>query len=320
MRMIRSAGFAPFAAALLATSTLLLLVTPAAAAVPSQQSEVRCGETTVSLERDGVVVFELPAQAGQKLALDPEATMTVRVKNVPPRGRVDLFVRLPFGQSVKREFTWDGLVAGTDHVETFGPDDYGDYVNLVRGAYPLEVNMFVGETVLCSIPFEVRVGEAGIQGPVGTAAAAASGVAAVGTVAIAGWAAASTAASNAASSAASSAASGAATPEVRLKLTLARRRQRGWRRYFPIPSLKKTVIGSILGTITGILISLTLQQGGFESLTSFTLIRNMAMGAFSSVGFGVAWGSLLGFIRKPLPEGEAEGPGKGGPPSIAKNS
>jgi len=315
LRITRSAGFALLAAALMATSTMFLFVSQAAAAVPSQEAGVRCGDTTMTLEKDGAVVFELPAQAGQKFALDPEATMTLRVKNVPSQGSVDLFVRLPFGQSVKREFSWSGLVAGSEHVETFGPADYGKYVNLVRGAYPLEVDMFVGDSVLCTVPFEARVGEAGIRGPVATTAAVATGVAAVGTVAVAGWAAATTAASNAASSAAS----GAMTPEATLKIAVARRRQRGWRRYFPLPSLKKTVVGSMLGTITGILISLTLQQGGFEALTSFTMIRNMVVGAFSAVGFGVAWGSVLGFIRKPLPEGEAEGPGKGGPPSIARS-
>jgi hypothetical protein len=307
------------AAALAGVLAGLIFVPVAHAAPPSQESPIRCGETTLTIERDGVVLFELPAQAGERAQIDPEATMTLKVENIPARGHVDLIVRLPFGQQVTRTFSWEGMVEGSDHVETFGPEDYGEYANLVRGAYPLEVNIFAGDAPLCSVPFEVRVGEAGIQGPIATAAAAASGVAAAGAVAVAGWAAASTAATSAASSAASGAASsatsGAMTPELKLKVSIERRRRRGWRRWVPLPSWKKTLIGTILGTLTGILLSLTLQQGGFESLTSFTLIRNAVVGAFTSVGFGVAWGSVLGFIRKPVDEEDVEAR-KGAPPPI----
>jgi hypothetical protein len=110
---------------------------------------------------------------------------------------------------------------------------------------------------------------------------------------------------------------GSVRAEVRVKVSVQRRRKRGWRRYVPIPSWKRTIVGSLMGTFTGIAITIALQQGGFEALTSFTLIRNVVAGALGSVSMGVAWGSVLSFIRKPAADDESTEPKSGKPPAVS---
>lgn len=72
-----------------------------------------------------------------------------------------------------------------------------------------------------------------------------------------------------------------------------------------------------MGTFTGVVMTIALQQGGIEALTSFTLIRNVVAGALGSVSMGVAWGSLLTFIRKPAEDTETTDAKAGNPPAIS---
>ena len=278
----------------------LTLVLPATAiAAPSSEVPADCGGGTLVIERAGVVAFELPRQSGDKLEIDPKEPLTLRFKNPPQTGHVELTLKLPFGQSISKSYEWSALTATDEFVLDIGPEDYGRFADLARGAYPLEVTTFSGETAVCTVPFQVSLG-IGISGPIGTAAAATSAAAAAGTVAAAGW----------------MASSAARPPHLSLKVAVERRRKHGWRKWVPIPSLKRTIIGSIMGTLTGIAITIVLQQSGIEALTSFSLIRNAVVGAFGSVSTGLAWGSLLTFIRKPVDDDTKDLPkaGAGAPP------
>jgi hypothetical protein len=278
----------------------LALVLPATAvAAPSSEEPADCGSSTLVIERAGVAAFELPRQSGEKLEIDPKEPLTLRFKNPPPIGHVDLTLKLPFGQSISKSYEWSALARTDEFVLDIGPEDYGRFADLARGAYPLEVTTFSADTPVCTVPFQVSLG-LGISGPIGAAAAATSAAAAATALAAAGGV----------------ARTATPPPPVSLKVAVERRRKQGWRKYGPVPSLKRTIIASLMGTVTGIAITLALQQSGIEALTSFTLVRNAVVGALGSISTGVAWGSVLSFIRKPVDDDAKDLPkaGAGAPP------
>ncbi|MBI4219125.1 MAG: hypothetical protein HY682_03200 [Chloroflexi bacterium] len=254
------------------------------------QDQGSCDGITLQIERGGTVAFDLPRQSGEKLIVEPGEPLTLKFKGISSAGRADLTIKLPFGQSITRSYSWPFAPTNGEFVIDVKPEDYGEFADLARGAYPLEVTTFALEEPVCTVPFEVSLGQ-GIEGPIGVATAAVAGVAAAGAVAASGWA-----------------ASGAHA-KLKLQVAVQRRRRTGLRRWIPVPSWKRTLIGSILGTLTGLLMAIVFQQGGWESLTSFTVIRNVVAGALGSVGFGIAWGSVWSFLKPPLPDA---------PPSITK--
>ncbi|MBI4304893.1 MAG: hypothetical protein HY678_01105 [Chloroflexi bacterium] len=277
---------------------LLLPAVPAAAAGNGQVTGSGCGSTSLVVERNGAVAFELPRQSGKKFVVEPGEPLTLKFRGITTGGRADLTIKLPFGQNITRSYVWPVAPPNGEFVIDVTTEDYGEFAGLARGAYPLEVTTFAVEEPVCTVPFEVSLGQ-GIEGPIGVAAAAVTGVAAAGAVAAAGWA-----------------ASGAHA-KLKLQVAVQRRRRSGWRKWVPVPSWKRTLISSVLGTITGLLLALVLQQGGWASLTSFTVIRNVVAGALGSVGFGIAWGSVWSFLKPPLPDEEMQGPAAGAPPAVA---
>ncbi|MBI2964571.1 MAG: hypothetical protein HYY34_00005, partial [Chloroflexi bacterium] len=134
----------------------LALVLPAAAvAAPAGDEPADCGNSTLVIERAGIAAFELPRQSGEKLEIDPKEALTLRFKNPPQTGHVDIALKLPFGQSISKSYEWSALAPTDEFVLDIGPEDYGRFADLARGAYPLEATTFSGEVPVCTVPFQV---------------------------------------------------------------------------------------------------------------------------------------------------------------------
>ena len=240
------------AAACSVIAALTFVAGDALASPLSQDGFGGCGPTTLTIEREGQIVFKLPEQAGEKLELDPDEPLTVRVRNAPPAGAVVVRLLLPFGQSVEQSYSWSGLQSGSEYVRTIDPADYGESAGLVRGAYGVEIELRAGDpgdAEPCVIPAVVQVGS-GVEGPVGRGALWGAVIAGIGSIALAAWA--------------GSNAGNGGRPILR------------------------TVAAVVLGAVTGVLAALALQQAGNVTLTSLLLVVTAlsgAVGAFLIVLF-----------------------------------
>ena len=77
------------------------------------------------------------------------------------------------------------------------------------------------------------------------------------------------------------------------KVTKARRRPHGLRRWFPVPAWKRSIFSTLVGAITGLGLAVVMQQAGVTPLSLANAAWALIMG--SSVGFGA--GYSLGVIK-----------------------
>jgi hypothetical protein len=256
---------------------------------PSPADPLGCGETRLFLEQGGLVIFEGPRQEGERLQLDPDHPFTLRVSGALTSGTAQLKKILPFGAESQRDYEIRLSTPGADGQAEVQAEDLVLAGVLSGGVYKVELG-FISPEQICRTSFDARVGTGIISTPVAAATAGAAAVGAAGTVASAGLS-----------------ASGAHA-NLKLKVSLARRRRTGWKRWVPFPNWKRTAIGSVIGSIFGVLLALFFQQGGIEALTTFSLVRTAFLGAFSSFGLGMAWATVLNYVKPAIPEGEKEPP------------
>ncbi|MBI4304894.1 MAG: hypothetical protein HY678_01110 [Chloroflexi bacterium] len=83
-----------------------------------------CGPTTLTVESRGVVVFELLRQAGDRFNIEPGEPFSIRVRNVPSSGKVDVMFLLPFGRVLTQSYSWSGLDPGGEYLTTVDPGEY----------------------------------------------------------------------------------------------------------------------------------------------------------------------------------------------------
>lgn len=262
---------------------------PPAAATLTPPEVAGCGDTRLFLEQGGVVIFELPRQEGERLQLEPDQPFSLRISKGPPSGVAQFKLILPFGVEFTSDHSFRLPASGEETLIEVRPADLGVAAGLGGGLYKVELG-FVSAEQVCQGSFDARMGEGVISSPVAAATAGAAAVGAAGAVASAGWSAA-----------------GAQT-NLKLKVSLARRRRTGWKRWVPFPNWRRTAIGSVIGTITGVLLAVFFQQGGIEALTTYSLVRTAFLGAFSSFGLGMAWATALNYFKPPIAEGEKEPP------------
>lgn len=127
----------------------------------------------------------------------------------------------------------------------------------------------------------MRLHITGFGGAVGPAAAAAVVVAGVGSLAARG-----------------------ARAKLEGKLQVHRRRPRGWRRWFPAPAWKRTVVSTLMGAFTGLAAAILLQQSGVALLSLATAAWGAVVGGGVTFGVGYSWGALLTYLRPPIEDAE----------------
>ncbi len=156
----------------------------------------------------------------------------------------------------------------------------GDEIpSAMRGLYDVEGTLKDGERNICTVAFQLRVGEFG--GVVASAATATSAVAGVGALASAPLA------------------SNGMNAKLRLKVKFRRRRPKGWRRLLPVPAWKRTVFSTLIGAITGLALAVVLQQAGVTPLSITTGIWALIVGGGVTFGVGYSLGALRTYLRPP---------------------
>ncbi|MBI4219124.1 MAG: hypothetical protein HY682_03195 [Chloroflexi bacterium] len=231
---------------------------PTASAGPAaHEGHDPCGATTLQIEQGGDVIFQLPSQQGERLRLDPEMPVTVRVRNIPASGRVDVKAGLPFGQSLARSFSWEGQPPGSDYVTTVDLTGASDLGGLLRGAYDVEVTMTVPDQEPCEVGAQVQVGS-GISGTVPTSIVWAAIASAAASVGIAGW-------------------TGVRATRPQVGAAAGHRR-----RARPRPQqlrLRALALPAVTGALAGAITSMALQQAGAATLTTGLLVLGVIAGA-----------------------------------------
>ena len=262
--------------ALLAAGIAIVIGGSSAAAAPAPQSLTGdCGNTRVIISGGTPDPFILPVQAGQKVEVNKDARLTVRVENPRPNMSVRWAVEGGFGLRFTRH----------DAVSANGiapPINLADYSDFVRGAFVLKGELLVNGAPICSTDFEVSVGPfGGTAAVVSTAGTAAGAVGAVG--------------------AAAYAASGAGQNwKIKLKPEVQRRRKKGWRRWVPMMVWKRTIFATFLGAVTGLFLNAVMQQAGVTPLSIATAVWSTLTGGAISFGFSVGFGAIVTYLKKPV--------------------
>lgn len=230
-----------------------------------------CGGPEIIIEGGNPSPFTLPLQADESIEIEPDAVLTIRGVNLPVDARLHWGV-----QGLGAE------LAGKDVQISSGVTtiDVADFSEHARGVYVIKGALFSGPIELCSIPFELNVTGFG-----GTTAIAATGVAAVaGVGALAG---------------APLAANGLSA-KLDAKVQVARRRPRGWRKWVPIPAWKRSIFSTFVGAITGLAISVIMQQAGIQPLSLASAVWGVIAGGGVSFGVGYSLGVLKTFMQTPV--------------------
>lgn len=269
----------------------MLLGASTAAAAPAPQSlSGDCGNTRVIISGGTPDPFILPAQAGQKAEVDKGATLTVRVENPRPNMSVRWAIEGGFGLRFTR---YDPVPASG----IVPPIVLADYSDIVRGAFTLEGELLVNGAPICSTSFDVNVGPFG--GAVAIASTAGTAVGAVG-----------------AAGAAAYAASGAGQNwKIKLKPEVQRRRKRGWRRWVPMVAWKRTIFATFMGAVSGLFLSVVIQQAGVTPFSIATAIWGTITGGAISFGVAMGLGAVVTYLKKPV-----EGPSDATPPGVMPGS
>ncbi len=273
--ILKPASSTTKATSLICVSALLLMTTIWLAAPPAHAHDGPhgCGGPEIIIQGGNPSPFILPIQADEsiEIEIEPDAVLTIRGINLP----VD--TRLHWGvQGLGSE------LAGKDVQISAGVTtiDVADFSEHARGVYVTKVALFSGPVELCSIPFELNVSGFG-----GTTAMAATGVAAVaGIGAIAG---------------APLAANGV-NAKLDAKIQVSRRRPKGWRAWVPIPAWKPSIFSTLIGAITGLAISVIMQQAGIEPLSLASAVLGVVAGGGVSFGVGYSLGVIKTFMREPV--------------------
>lgn len=228
-----------------------------------------CTGARVVLEGGVPSPFVLPDMAGQTVSVAPEQSVTLSGQNVPP------------GAQLRLSVAGLGGLAGVTRNISGGVTTVriADYVPLKGGLYALDGVLLVGGRQVCSVRFSATLGEFG--GPVATGAAAASGVAGLGALASVPYSASGT------------------NLKLRANVAIHRRRPRGLRRWLPVPAWKRTIFGMIIGALTGLCVSVLLQQGGITPLSLANAVRSAIVGGGVTFAVGYSIGAIITYLRPP---------------------
>ena len=107
-----------------------------------------CEGAKVVIEGGRPSFFILPDFSGEKLVVDPDAVLTIRVENIPPGARLNWALR-GFGTELASKRVDIG--SGTAEVRI------KDISNHARGIFEIEGTIISDSGELCSVPFSIDV-------------------------------------------------------------------------------------------------------------------------------------------------------------------
>ena len=247
---------------------------------------VICGGASMSVEGGDPSPFVLPRDSGSTVTIPPDSVLFISASDTgePPDRREIRLSIVAFGYSI------DAITEELDPVPGSAPVrvDVGEELpDIARGLFQVEGTLIDDGVEVCTVGFNVRVGEFG--GPVVNSAAAASAVAGAGALAGVPLAA------------------NGMTAKLNAKVQLQRRRPRGWRRVFPVPAWKRTLFSMVTGAITGLALTVVLQQAAVTPLDMATAIWGMVSGGGISFGIGYSIGAVRTYLQAPVdPEERVE--------------
>lgn len=229
---------------------------------------IDCGGAQVIIEGGAPPQFTLPLQIGETIEIAPSAVLTIRGVDLPAETVLHWGIRGLGMELASKDLRF------TSGVTTLNASDFPLQA---RGIYEIEATLLDGLVEICAMPFRVSIAGFG-----GVAAYTATGVSALaGAGALAG---------------ASLAANGLSA-KLDAKVEVARRRPRGWRRWFPVPAWKRSLISTSLGAIAGLGLAVIAQQTGISPLTLASAVWGLILGGGLSFGVGYSLGVVKTYLK-----------------------
>lgn len=215
--------------------------------------------------------FVLPSDADQLLKLAPDEILTISALNIPDGTSVRVSIN-GFGSDLA-SYSFP-ISSGKSTVNVSGAAMYA------RGIYSATGVLIGPDGDFCATSFDVQI--TGFGGVTAYASTVVAIVASLGTVASIALA------------------SSGLAGNVNAEAGVARRRSTGWRRWVPVPSWKRSIVSSVIGSFTGVMLLVVLQQVGFRSLDVVSIVVGLLTGGGISFGIGYCIGAIITFIRKPV--------------------
>lgn len=215
--------------------------------------------------------FILPRDAAQLLKLAPDEILTISALNIPDGTSVRVSIN-GFGSDLA-SYSFP-ISSGESTVNV------SDVAMYARGIYSATGVLTGPDGDLCATSFDVQI--TGFGGVTAYASTAVAIVASLGTVASIALA------------------SSGLAGNVNAEAGVARRRSTGWRRWVPVPSWKRSIVSSVIGSFTGVMLLVVLQQAGLRSLDLVSIVVGLLTGGGISFGIGYCIGAIITFIRKPV--------------------
>lgn len=245
-----------------------------------------CNGAFIRIEGGEPSPFIVPTHGDNTLRVEPDGSIFISVEdpNPPPQRREVRLTVVGFGfdlGDITREIDPS---PGSAPVEIDLDDELPSNI---RGLYKVEGTLIDDGTEVCTVDFDLRVG--GFGGVIATASTATTAVAGAGALA------------------SSALASNGMNAKLKLKVQLRRRRPRGLGRFLPMPAWKRTVFSTFIGAITGLALTVVLQQAGVTPLSVLAGVKGLVAGGGLTFGVGYSLGVLRTFLKPPeIPEEPAQ--------------
>ncbi|MEE9247253.1 MAG: hypothetical protein V3U79_00965, partial [Dehalococcoidia bacterium] len=245
-----------------------------ASEVTAQTDE--CNGAFIHIEGGEPSPFIVPTHGDNTLRVEPDGLILISVEDQkpPPQQREVSLTVVGFGFDLDKITREIDPAPDSTPVEINLDDELPSYA---RGLYKVEATLIDDGTEICTVEFDLRVG--GFGGVIATASTATAAVAGAGALA------------------SSALASNGMNAKLKLKVQLRRRRPRGLVRFLPIPAWKRTIFSTFIGAITGLALTVVLQQAGATPMSVLAGVWGLIAGGGLTFGVGYSLGVLRMYLK-----------------------
>ena len=237
-----------------------------------------CNGAFIRIEGGEPSPFIVPTHDDNTLRVEPDGFIRISVEdpNPPPQRREVRLTVVGFGFDIGDITREIDPTPGSAPVEIDLDDELPSNI---RGLYKVEGTLIDDGIEICTVDFDLRVG--GFGGVIATASTATTAVAGAGALA------------------SSALASNGMNAKLKLKVQLRRRRPRGLGRFLPMPAWKRTIFSTFIGAITGLALTVVLQQAGVTPLSVLAVAKGLVAGGGLTFGVGYSLGVIRTFLKPP---------------------